>query len=156
MEKLDKNFADFLKLLKRHRVEYLVVGGYAVGFHGFVRATGDLDIFIRISEKNAKAIVSAFKQFGFTDPGLSKEIFLEPGKIVRIGIPPLRIEVLNKISGVAFDACFRKRITSNIDGLRVCFIDRESLLKNKKAAGRLKDLADVEALTPRKNLRKEQ
>lgn len=125
-------------------------GGYAVGFHGFVRATGDLDIFVGISEKNAKALLATFRQFGFTDPELRMEVFQEPGKIVRIGIPPLRIEVMNQISGVAFDAAFRKRLTARIGGMETFFIDLESLLKNKRSAGRLRDLADVEALTPKK------
>lgn len=147
MEKLDSNFADFLKSLNAHQVEYLVVGGYAVGFHGFVRATGDLDIFVRLSVRNAENLIAAYKDFGFDVPELTAAVFLEPGRIVRIGVPPLRLEVMNAISGVTFDACFDQRVEETIDGLRVCFIDRESLLVNKRAAGRPKDLADIDALT---------
>jgi predicted nucleotidyltransferase len=147
MEKLDPNFADFLKSLNARHVEYLVVGGYAVGYHGFVRATGDLDVFVRSSEQNAKKLVLAFKDFGFDVPELTAAVFLEPGRIVRIGVPPLRLEVMNAISGVSFEECFGKRAEESIAGLRVCFIDRESLLANKRAAGRPKDLADIEALT---------
>lgn len=147
MEKLDRNFADFLRSLNARGVEYLVVGGYAVGYHGFVRATGDLDVFVRSSPQNAESLLAAFKDFGFDVPELTPAVFLEPGKIVRIGVPPLRLEVMNEISGVTFDDCFGKRAEEVIDGLRVCFIDRESLLLNKRAAGRPKDLADVEALT---------
>jgi hypothetical protein len=150
MEKLDKNFTDFLKLLNRHGVDYLIVGGYAVGYHGFVRATGDLDIFVRISEENANALLKCFKEFGFSRTELRSEVFLEPGKIVRIGIPPLRIEVINQISGVTFDECFRKKVTARIGTLKTSFIGLESLLKNKKASGRLKDLADIEALRPKR------
>jgi hypothetical protein len=150
MEKLDKNFTDFLKLLNRHGVDYLIVGGYAVGYHGFVRATGDLDIFVRISATNADALLKCFREFGFSDFELRAEVFLEPGKIVRIGIPPLRIEVINQISGITFDECFPKRITARIGALETYFVDRESLLTNKQAAGRLKDLADVEGLTSKR------
>jgi len=151
MEKLDRNFADFLRLLNSHSVEYLVIGGYAVGYHGFVRATGDLDIFVGISAENASALVKVFQEFGFSTPELKEQLFLEAGKIVRIGLPPLRIEVLNGISGVSFGEIYPNRIEETIDGLRVPFIDLQSLLKNKAASGRMKDLADIEELTKRKN-----
>lgn len=147
MEKLDPNFADFLKSLNARCVEYLVVGGYAVGYHGYVRATGDLDVFVRPSTENADKLVAAFKDFGFDVPELNAGVFVEPGRIVRMGIPPVRLEVMNTISGVSFDACFGKRVEETIDGIRVCFIDRENLLINKRAAGRPKDLADIDALT---------
>lgn len=147
MEKLDPNFADFLKSLNARGVEYLVVGGYAVGFHGFVRATGDLDVFVGLSVENAGKLIAAFKDFGLDTPELTPAVFLEPGRIVRLGVPPLRLEVMNGISGVTFDACYGRRREEIIDGVRVCFIDRESLLLNKRAAGRAKDLADIEALT---------
>lgn len=147
MENLDGNFADFLRSLNHHGVEYLVVGGYAVGYHGFVRATGDLDVFVGISPVNAEKLMAAFKDFGFTTPELSEAIFLEPGRIVRIGVPPVRLEVMNEISGVNFAECHERRIEETIDGVRICFIDLDKLLVNKRAAGRPKDLADVAALT---------
>jgi predicted nucleotidyltransferase len=146
MERLDRNFADFLRLLNSRGVEFLVIGGYAVGYHGYVRATGDLDIFVRISAENAAGLVSVFADFGFTTPDLTRELFLEPGKIVRIGVPPVRIEVMNSISGVRFEEIYPKRIEVTIDGVRMPFIDLESLLRNKAASGRLKDLADIEGL----------
>src|SRR3954471_6772868 len=123
MEKLDPNFADFLKSLNARGVEYLVVGGYAVGFHGFVRATGDLDVFVRPSSSNAANLAAAFKDFGFDVPELTAAVFLEPGRIVRIGVPPLRLEVMNEISGITFDECFRKKVEATIDGIRIYFID---------------------------------
>ncbi len=147
MERLDRNFADFLKLLNARSVEYLVVGGYAVGFHGFVRATGDLDVFVRASRQNADRLIEVFREFGFDVPELTVAVLMEPGKIVRIGVPPIRLEVMNAISGITFDQCYDKRVEQSIDGVRICFIDRESLLANKRAAGRPKDLADIEALT---------
>lgn len=146
MERLDRDFADFLRLLNSHGVEYLVIGGYAVGYHGFVRATGDLDLFVRMSPSNAASLVKVFGDFGFTTPELNEGLFLEEGKIVRIGLPPVRIEVLNSISGIRFEDAYPKRIEAMIDGVRMPFIDLEDLLKNKAASGRLKDLADIEGL----------
>ena len=146
MEKLDRNFADFLRLLNSRGVEFLVIGGYAVGYHGFVRATGDLDIFVRRSATNASALVQVYRDFGFSTPELSEALFLESGKIVRIGYPPVRIEVMNSISGVEFDEVYPKRIEEVIDGVMMPFIDLDSLLKNKAASGRMKDLADIEGL----------
>jgi len=154
MEKLDRNFADFLRLLNSHGVEYLVIGGYAVGYHGFVRATGDLDVFVDISAKNASLLVQVFADFGFATPELTNELFLEPGKIVRVGLPPIRIEVLNNISGVSFSEAYPKRIEETIDGVRIPFIDLSSLLKNKSASGRMKDLADIEGLTRKSRTRR--
>ena len=147
METLDRNFADFLKSLNARRVDYLVVGGYAVGYHGFVRATGDLDVFVGLSARNAENLVLAFKDFGFDVPELTPGVFREPGKIIRIGVPPLRLEIMNEISGVKFDGCFSQRVEEMIDGVRVCFIDRENLLLNKRAAGRPKNIADIDVLT---------
>ena len=152
MEQLDPNFADFLKSLNANRVEYLVVGGYAVGYHGFVRATGDLDVFVRLSPGNADCLLAAFKDFGCDVPELNAAMFMEPGRIVRLGIPPLRLEVMNEISGVSFDQCYSRRVEEVIAGIRISFIDRESLLLNKQAAGRPKDIADLAALTARKTL----
>jgi predicted nucleotidyltransferase len=149
MQKLDPNFADFLRSLNAHGVEYLVIGGYAVGYHGFVRATGDLDIFVRRSQANAENLLAAFKDFGCNLPDLTPAALLEPGKIMRLGLPPLRLEVLNEISGVTFDQCYPQHLAETIAGVAVAFIDRENLLRNKEAAGRPKDLADVAALTRR-------
>ena len=151
MEKLNKNFADFLRLLTEKKVKYLVIGGYAVAFHGFVRATGDLDVFVEISDENAEKLVSTFSDFGFADPALTKELFLEKGKIVRIGVPPIRIEILNDISGVCFSDCYKDRIEEKIGELTIAFIDLNNLIKNKESSGRPKDLADVHELTKERN-----
>ncbi len=145
MQRLDPNFADFLRSLNSHGVEYLVVGGYAVGFHGFVRATGALNIFVGVSERNAETLVAAFRAFGLDLPEVRKELFLEEGKVFRIGVPPLRLDVINRISGVTFHEGHATRIEADIDGLLVPFIDRDHLLVNKSASGRPKDLADVHA-----------
>ena len=125
-----------------------------MGYHGFVRATGYLDIFVGISERNASSLVQVFIDFGFATPDLTKALFLDSGKIVRIGLPPLRIEVLNNISGVNFDEIYTRRIKESIDGVPIPFIDFDNLLKNKAASGRLKDLADIEALTKKGRTRR--
>jgi hypothetical protein len=104
-------------------------------------------VFVRLSAQNAENLILAFKDFGFDLSELTAAVFMEPGKIIRIGVPPLRVEVMNEISGVKFDECFGQRIEEMIGGLRVCFIDRENLLLNKRAAGRPSDLADIDALT---------
>jgi predicted nucleotidyltransferase len=134
-------------LLNEKKVRYLIVGGYAVAFHGFVRATGDMDIFVENSEKNAAKLVSAYNDFGFKSPEIRKELFMERGKIIRIGVPPLRLEVMNEISGITFEQAYPHRIEEKIGSVKIPFTDLEHLLKNKKAAGRPKDLADIEELT---------
>lgn len=100
-----KDFQDFLKLLDKHEVRCLIVGGYALGFHGYVRATGDLDIFVEVSEENAEKLVAVFLEFGFS-AGVEKALFLDKGKMVRIGSPPLRLELLTEISGVSFEEAY--------------------------------------------------
>lgn len=147
METFDPNFADFLRLLNSRQVKYLVIGGYAVALHGFVRATGDLDVFVEASGENAAKLVMVFRDFGFPSEDINAALFLEFGKIVRIGVPPLRLEIINQISGVTFAECYEQRVIENIDEISVNFIDRQSLITNKRAARRAKDLADVEELT---------
>jgi hypothetical protein len=144
---LPLDFREFLHLLNSHSVEYLVVGGYAVGHHGFPRATGDLDIWIAINEGNASAMMAALKEFGFNVPALTKELFLEEGRITQMGVPPVRIEILTRISGVRFDQCYANRVVTEVEGLKFNVIGLSDLKKNKKAAGRLKDLNDLENLT---------
>ena len=111
---------------------------------------GDLGVFVRLSPGNAQSLLAAFKDFGCDVPELNAGMFMESGRIVRMGIPPLRLEVMNEISGVSFEECYGRRVEEIIAGIRVCFIDRESLLLNQQAAGRPKDLADVAALTGEK------
>jgi predicted nucleotidyltransferase len=137
---------EFLKLLNSARVDYLIVGGYAVGYYGYPRATGDLDIWVAVSDKNAGKLVRVLKRFGFAVPNLRPELFLESDRIIRFGEPPLRIEILTALSGVAFDDCFARRARVTFDGLRVSMIGLEDLKKNKAASGRPKDLDDLQAL----------
>ena len=107
--RLPSDFKDFLKLLNANQVEYLLIGGYAVGYHGYPRATGDMDVWVAVNPENADRIVVALKQFGFAVPELSAELFLRQNQIVRMGLPPVRIELTTTISGVEFQECYAVR-----------------------------------------------
>jgi hypothetical protein len=137
---------EFLKLLNSARVEYLLIGGYAVGYYGYPRATGDLDIWVGASEQNARKLIRVLKDFGFDSPSLIPNLFLRPESIVRFGEPPLRIEILTSISGVKFASCFARRTRARYDGLQINLIQLADLKKNKMASGRPKDLDDLQAL----------
>jgi hypothetical protein len=142
---LPTNFREFLKLLNAERVEYLLVGGWAVIYHGYPRATKDLDIWIAINEGNAQRVVRVFRKFGF-DVAPPVSAFLESDRIVRFGETPYRIEIMTSASGVLFEDCYRERIETTFDGEPVNLISLSNLRINKRAAGRLKDLADLEEL----------
>ena len=146
MTRLPKDFKELLELLNSKKIEYLVVGGYAVALYGYPRATGDIDIWIASSKDNAHKIIEALKEFGFSVPELKKELFLEKEKNIRMGNPPLCIEILTSIDGVEFAECYGNRKTVTIDGTDIDFISLEDLKKNKKASGRYQDLADLENL----------
>lgn len=150
---LPRDFQDFLRLLNANGIRYVVIGGYAVAYHGFVRYTGDLDVFVELSVQNATRLVNALREFGFDLPKLKPSLFLQKGKIIRMGYEPMRLEILNEIDGVKFEECFRNRRIARIRSLRINFIDLTRLLKNKRASGRHKDLADVEALMVKKGRR---
>lgn len=143
---LPDDFKEFLRLLNENDVQYLLIGGYAVAYHGYPRATADMDIWVAISPDNASRLVSVFQQFGMQDAKLTPALFQQPGKIIRMGVPPMRIEVLTEIDGVAFADCYAARVTTEIDGQPVQLISREHLRINKRASGRHKDLDDLEHL----------
>jgi len=144
---LPPDFKEFLKLLKEYDVQYLLIGGYAVGYHGYARTTDDMDIWVAIHPDNAHKLVSTLKAFGLTDPNLTPELFLQKPKIIRMGFPPMRLEITTSISGVDFDECYQARIVDKLDDIEVNLIDLEHLKKNKKASGRAKDIADLENLS---------
>jgi predicted nucleotidyltransferase len=143
---LHPDFKDFLKLLNSHKVKYLLVGGYAVGYYGYPRATGDMDIWIEISESNAEKLEKVFCDFQMSQEAISKDLFLKKETIIRMGIPPVRLEVITNASGVDFSACYSKREIVDIDGIPANFISLPDLKTNKKAAGRHKDLDDLSHL----------
>jgi hypothetical protein len=143
---LPPDFKEFLQLLSAHHVEYLLIGGYAVAYHGYPRATADMDIWIALHPHNAEKVVAALKAFGFDLPELSPTLFLKEGQIIRMGVPPLRIEIATSISGVHFEECYAARVIDMLDEVEVNLISLTHLKVNKKAAGRYKDLNDLENL----------
>jgi predicted nucleotidyltransferase len=143
---LEKDFEDFVKLLNEYHVDYMVVGGYALAFHGKPRHTGDMDIWIDISEINAVKMQSVIRDFGMASLGLKKQDFLEAGLITQIGYPPLRIDILNEIDGVAFEEANLNKAIIDLDGLPVKYIGLDDLIKNKISSGRHQDISDVVSL----------
>lgn len=143
---LASDFKEFLKLLNSNHVEYLLIGGYAVGIHGYIRATNDLDIWVNISQENAAKIEKALREFGFTPAALTLDLFLARNNMIRMGLPPIRIEILTTISGVEFEPCYGEREMIQIEEIPVPVISLARLKQNKAASGRAKDLADLENL----------
>lgn len=144
---LANDYKEFLRLLRAHGVEYLLIGGWAVGYHGYPRATYDLDVWIATAPANADRVVKALAEFGFGGPELSRDLFLRDDSIVRMGIEPVRIEVMTSIDGVEFDECYRERLETSMNDVPVSLINLRDLKINKEASGRLKDLADLEQLS---------
>lgn len=145
-QELAQDFKEFLNLLRANQVKYLLIGAYAVGYHGYPRATQDLDVWIASTPQNATRLVAVLHEFGFGMPEVTPEFVLRPNNIIRMGEEPVRIEILNWASGVDFDECYRERVVDKVDGVEVSLIGLNHLKKNKKASGRLKDLADLEEL----------
>jgi predicted nucleotidyltransferase len=143
---LTQDFKEFVTSLNDNKVRYLVVGGYAVAYHGYPRYTKDIDIWIDLDPDNASRIVKALDQFGFASIGLTAEDFLETETIIQLGYPPNRIDLITSLSGVDFEDCYTNRESVEMDGVVVDFIDLESLRRNKKSSGRAQDLADLENL----------
>jgi len=143
---LARDFKEFLKLLNSNNVEYLLIGGYAVGIHGYIRTTNDLDIWVGVSPENAARIERVLREFGFAIAALTSDLFLAPNNVVRLGVPPIRIEVLTSISGVQFETCYAEKEMVQIEEMLVPVISLARLRENKAASGRAKDLADLENL----------
>jgi|ERR1700722_19542750 hypothetical protein len=151
MIRLPPDFLDLLTALNATEARYLLVGGYAVGFHGVPRATKDVDVWIEASDDNAGRVMAALRTFGAPLAGLAERDLARPGLGFRMGEPPFRIEILTEISGVAFAAAWPRREQASVDGVRLSVIGRADLIANKRAAGRTRDLADVEALERKKS-----
>lgn len=143
---LNQDFKEFIQSLNDNNVRYLVIGGYAVAYHGHPRYTKDIDIWIEVNPENAANMVKALDDFGFSSLGLKVEDFLDLGEVIQLGYPPSRIDIVTAPDGVDFAACFSSRVAAKIDGVIVNFIDLENLKRNKRASGRNQDLADVENL----------
>jgi hypothetical protein len=143
-----QDFKEFVGLLNAHHAEYLVVGGYAVGAHGHPRYPGDLDVWIRPQQDNAQRPLRAIENFGFGSFGLKAEDFTRPGRVLQMGQPPFRIDVLTSIDGVEFGEAYPQRVTVDYEGMPVSFIGLYALKANKLANGRPKDLEDLRNLEP--------
>ncbi|NOT01872.1 MAG: hypothetical protein HOP29_14755 [Phycisphaerales bacterium] len=143
---LPQDFREFLRLLNSEKIEYLIVGGYAVAHHGYARPTGDLDVWVGVDPESASKLAGVLKSFGFATPTVRPDLFLTAGRVVRMGVPPVRIEILTEVSGVAFSECHARRVEAEFDGIPVRMIAKTDLLANKRAAGRHKDLNDLKHL----------
>ena len=146
---LHKDLREFVELLNSNAIDYLVVGGHAVSFHGYPRYTGDIDFFLRAAPESARRILQLVGAFGFGDLGLTEADFASPSGVVQLGRPPNRIDLLLGITGVTFEEAWATRVPGELDGLPVFYPSREVLLRNKDATGRLKDAADAEILRRR-------
>lgn len=143
---IQQDFRDLLELFNAHKVEYIIVGGYALAFHGAPRYTGDIDIFVRPEDKNAARIMSALAEFGFGSLGLAALDFERPGQVVQLGVPPVRIDIITSISGVSWSEAISHCAHGKYGDIQVRYIGREQFIMNKRTMGRKKDLADLEAL----------
>lgn len=148
MERIEfpPDFSEFLRLLNDNEVEYLLVGGFAVAIHGYPRATADMDVWVAKGSANARRIVATLGDFGFDAKSLSPELFIVPDRVVRMGVAPLRIEILTSIDGVDFESCSERALAYAVEGFDVPIIGLDDLKINKRASGRNKDLADLDHL----------
>lgn len=145
-KRLDPDFKEFIELLNENKVRYLIVGGYAVAYHGHPRYTKDIDIWVWINPSNAEKIIQTMKDFGFESLGLQPKDFLETDTVIQLGHPPNRIDLIMGIPGVDFEECYAARVEEENEGVSLPYIDLENLKKAKRASGRLQDLADIENL----------
>jgi hypothetical protein len=146
LAKLQADLREFIVLLNSHEVEYLIVGGHAVAFHGHPRYTGDIDFLIRTTPANAARVLQVLQVFGFGALGIVERDLLEAGRVVQLGQPPNRVDLLTSVSGVDFESAWSSRVQTTMDDQPVNLIGWDELLRNKRASGRPKDLADLEKL----------
>ncbi len=146
MTTLPRDFKEFIELLNKNNVRYIVIGGYAVVYHGYVRSTNDIDIWIDIREDNIKKLIKVLDEFGFSSLNIKETDFL-PNQIIQLGYPPNRIDLITTPAGIEFETCYESKEQVSIDDIAVNIIDLENLIKAKKASNRTRDLADIEELT---------
>jgi predicted nucleotidyltransferase len=140
------DFLDLLRFLNEERVKYLVIGGMAINYYGYHRSTGDLDIWVAVDDENQDRLANALKKFGFSARSLATRPLLQKPKFIRIGQPPVRVEIHSEIAGVDFDECFDRAVSCQVESISVPFIGLDDLKTNKRAAGRPKDVADIDGL----------
>ncbi|MBS1551166.1 MAG: hypothetical protein JST15_03735 [Bacteroidetes bacterium] len=146
MKSLHQDYREFIELLNANKVEYLVVGAFALAFHGHPRYTGDIDFWVNNNEENSKRVYACIKEFGFPTSGLSENDFISDDLIFQIGYPPVRIDIITSLDALNFEESYKDRVEEFIDDLKISFLCLEDFKKNKKAVGRFKDLADLEGL----------
>jgi hypothetical protein len=143
---IHNDFKELLELLNSHKVEYLVVGSYALAFHGAPRFTGDIDLFVKPDFVNSKRILAALTKFGFGSMNPSEEDFMTPENVIQLVVPPVRVDIMTSLTGVPWEKSQAGKIPGSYGDTPVHFISKSDLIANKKALGRNKDLADIDAL----------
>jgi len=143
---VQQDFKELLELFNARGVDYIIVGGYALAFHGAPRTTGDIDLFVGTAPDNAQRVLDALCEFGFGSVGLTKTDFEVPNQVVQLGVPPVRVDIITSLTGVSWDEAYNDRVNGVYGDVPVFFLSREKFLSNKRAIGRKKDLADLEAL----------
>ncbi len=143
---IPQDFKELLELLNRQKVKYIVVGGYALAFHGAPRFTGDLDLFVKADKQNSRRILKALKRFGFGSLNLTEADFEKPDTVVQLGVSPVRIDIITSLTGLSWKQAFEGRKKGKYGDISIYYIGRKELIKNKKATGRKRDIADIEAL----------
>ncbi|MBN2400103.1 MAG: nucleotidyl transferase AbiEii/AbiGii toxin family protein [Candidatus Aminicenantes bacterium] len=144
--RIEEDFKEFIELLNKNSVRYLIVGGYAFAFHAEPRFTKDIDFFVEGSEENAERLLNALAGFGFKNIGLVKDDFIKSGDIVQLGVPPVRIDLMNSVSGLDFCTAWENRVTGSYGDIPAFFVSKADLIRNKMAVGRKQDLSDIDRL----------
>jgi hypothetical protein len=143
---VQQDFKELLELLNSNNVKYLIVGGYALAFYGAPRYTGDIDIFVKPDSENAKRILKVLNEFGFGSVGIIEEDLISPNKVIQLGYPPVRIDIITALTGISWEEAYTQRVEGDFGGIPVYYIGKNQYISNKKSLGRKKDLADLEAL----------
>jgi hypothetical protein len=152
--RVEKDFEEFIELLNKHKVQYLIIGAYAVSFHSRPRNTGDIDFLVKPDGNNVRKLMKALRDFGFGNIGLQEQDFMNPDTVVQLGVEPNRIDILSSIKGIEFDKAYKSRVRGRFGTQSSWFLSFEDLLRNKKATKRKKDEADAEQLMMFKKLKK--
>lgn len=143
---IPKDFKELLELFNAHKVEYLIVGGYALAFHGAPRFTGDIDLLVKADSENAKRILGALEEFGFGSLKLSEVDFTSPNNVIQLGVPPVRVDIMTSITAIGWEKAQANKVQGNYGDTPTYFISKADFIDNKRALGRKRDLADLEAL----------
>ena len=145
--KIQEDFKELLELFNKHKVEYVIVGAYALAFYGCPRYTGDLDLLVKPDPDNAKKIIEAIKEFGFESLNLGIKDFSSPEKVIQLGVPPIRIDLITSLTGLTWEQVASHKVKGEYGDIPVYFIGKTEFIINKKSLGRHKDLADIESIT---------